>query len=214
MNKNEKGSLNVLLISLIFTVVLFMSAAAFGVWAYMGRQDYKNNTDQKTAAAIEIAKKKLSDEKDNEFIEKEKFPLDTYKGPADFGSITVMYPKTWSAYISTNQQPEFVFNPRYVSADPNSKQAVKIQVVNTSYSDSITSYDSQVQTGALKAKAYKLPKVSKVVGLRFDGQISEQLTGSVVVLPLRDKTIIITNEVPNLRDDFDKIILENLTFIP
>ncbi len=87
-------------------------------------------------------------------------------------------------------------------------------VENRAYSDALTAYDSQLLNGELRAKAYSLPKVRNVVGTRFDGTIEPNKQGTVVVLPLRDKTVRIINEVPELVNDFNKIILENLSFNP
>ena len=60
-----------LIISLIVSLLLLLGAIGFGVWAYGGREDYKNNVDQKISAAVEVAQKQKSEEKDKEFIEKE-----------------------------------------------------------------------------------------------------------------------------------------------
>ncbi len=53
--------------------------------------------------------------KDNEFIVREKQPLQTYTGPSAFGSISVKYPKTWSAYVDETNSSTPVdgyFHPR------------------------------------------------------------------------------------------------------
>ena len=213
--KNQNGLANILLLPLIISVVLLVSTIGFAAWAFSSRQDYKNNVDQKIATAVELNTKQVSDKKDNEFLEKEKFPLDNFQGNDQFGAIKVNYPKTWSAYISENDSgAQYIFDPKFVNADQNTSHALRITVESTAYSDAVTFYDSQLLEGELSAKAYSLPRVKNVVGTRFDGTFEEGKQGTVIILPLRDKSIKIYNEVPGLVNDFNNIILENFSFNP
>lgn len=214
LNRDESGALNILLIPLIIAVLCFFVALGFGIWAYAERTDYKNNSDKKSEAAAAVASQKVSTQKDNEFLEKEKFPLDIYKAPAEFGSLEVSYPKTWSAYVSTEEDPFFIFSPQYVPAGDETAQALRIIIEASPYNDVISGYDGQIQDGKLKAAAYSLPKVPGVVGLKFDGELEEGKTASLVVLPLRDKTLKISSELPDRFNDFNNIILPNLVFSP
>ena len=213
--RNQSGAMNVLLLPLIIASVLLVATIGFGAWAFTERQSYKNDVDEKIATAIEINSKQVSDQKDNEFLEKEKYPLDSFEGSSQYGSIKVNYPKTWSAYITENANgAEYVFSPRHVSGEINSSRALKIVVENNRYNQAVTTYDGQLLNGEIKAKAYSLPKVRNVVGTRIDGAIEQGKQGSVILFPLRDKTIKIINEVPGVVNDFNNIILENLTFNP
>lgn len=214
LNRDESGALNILLIPLIIAVLCFFTALGFGIWAYAERTDYKNNSDKKSEAAVAVATQKVSTEKDNEFLEKEKFPLDIYKAAAEFGSMEVSYPKTWSAYIATETDPVFIFSPKYVPAGDETAQALRITIEASPYNEAISGFDGQIQDGKLKATAYSLPKVPGVVGLKFDGELEEGKTASMVVLPLRDKTIKISSELPDRFNDFNNIILPNLIFSP
>ncbi len=210
----QAGEANFLLISLIFAAVLLLAALSFGLWAFMSRQDYKNNSDQKAAAAAEVASQQTAAQKDNEYLEKEKYPLKAYQGPSNLGSISMKYPKTWSGYISSADENSFIFNPDVINGADNTLYALKISVKEDQYSDTISQYDSQVQDGKLRAKAYSLPKVSSVIGVRFDGEIEDGKPGALVVLPLRDKTITIECQIPDRLKDFNKIILPNISFNP
>jgi len=214
LKHNQDGVLNVLLIPLILSTVFFVSTLGFAAWAFMSRQDYKDNADQKIAAAVEVAKKQVSTEKDNEFLEKEKFPLKTFNGPADLGSLSMSYPKTWSAYISGNDEKTFIFNPDIVTERDDPVNALRITIEDTVYSEAATQYDSQVSEGKLSASVYSLPKLPEVVGVRFDGEIEDGKRGALIVLPLRDKTIKIACEIPDRIADFNNIILPNISFKP
>lgn len=209
---------NKLLIPLILIVLLLIGASAFAVWAFMGRQDYKNNVQKKIDAAIIIAKEQLTKQKDAEFAEAEKSPYKEYKGPAAYGSLVIVYPKTWSAYVSekTNGSApvDGFFNPSVVPdvTDNDSTFALRTQVLNTGYSQELKKFDALVKSGKVKASPYVPAKVPTVTGMRFDGEIVTGKTGSMVVVPMRDKTLKLWTESPTYVGDFDNIILPNYTF--
>lgn len=213
---NERGSLNILLIPFIFAVLFFFGAAGFGAWAYMERQDYKEHSDKKSAAAVAVAVDKTKSEKDNEFVEKEKEPLKPYVGPEALGSVTFKYPKTWSTYINqpANNTLTVLSNPDIVVGGQGSSYALRVEVVAQQYDAVAATFDNLVKTKKVTATAYTLPKVPKTVGLRFDGAIATDRQGAIVVLPLRDKTLKISTEATNYLKDFNGIILPNFTFSP
>ena len=213
--KDQSGVVNVLLVPLVVASILLVATVGFAAWAFTERQSYKNDVDAKISTAVELNTKQVSDQKDNEFLEKEKFPLDSFEGSNQFGGIKVGYPKTWSAYITENEQnAEYIFSPRFVTGDPEAARPLRITIDNQPYDEMLTAYDGQLLNGEVRAKAFSLPKVRNVVGTRFDGTVEQGKQGTVILLPLRDKTIKISNEVPGLVNDFNKIILENLSFNP
>lgn len=210
----QQGAMNILLTPLILAIIGFFVALGFGAWAFYSRSDYKNNVDQKIDAAVEVANEKLATEKDNEFLERQKYPLTDYQGPAQFGGIKVIYPKTWSAYILNDDNAIYTFNPKFISAEKGTPQALIVSVDKQPYSVAITKFESQVKIGALKAVAYSLPKVPNVVGVKFDGTLRDGKIVSLVILPLRDKNITIMSETPERFKDFNTIILPNISFSP
>lgn len=222
--RSEQGSVNILVLPLVLVSLALIAVAAFAFWAYQGKQDYKNNVDQKVAVAVLKAKQQQSTDDSKKFAEAEKQPLRTYKGPEAFGSLSISYPKTWSAYVddsgtgSNSTAVDAYFQPGTVPSisDQNSTFALRVQVLSQSYSQVLTTYNSQSQSrkGSNKINPYSLPKLPSVVGVRVDGQISEKKSGSMVILPLRDKTLEIWTESNDYLNDFNNNILPNLTFIP
>ena len=193
--------------------------AGFGIWSFMSRQDYKDNTDQKVAAAVAVAVKETQTEKDNEFAEKEKNPLKTYQGPSDLGSIIVKYPKTWSSYVDSSGRGsaplDGYFYPTTVpGTNSGTAYSLRVQVVERSFSDEVRAYDSSIKNGKSSASAYQPVNVSGVVGVRVDGEIRSQQQGIMVLLPLRDKTVKLFVESDQFYNDFEKNILPNFSFIP
>lgn len=214
---NQDGAANVLLLPLILASVFFVSALGFGTWAFSSRQDYKNNTDQKIALAVTAAQASEGERKDRLFAEAVKSPYKTYNGPEQFGSLALQYPKTWSAYVDASgngtEALDGFFNPEIVPSisDENSTFALRIKVIDQAYSDVLNGFDSQE---GVTITPYALPKIPKVVGVKLSGQIEQEKQGVMVLLPVRDKTLQVYTQSKAFENDFNNIILANLTFSP
>ncbi len=216
--KKSKKSL-ILLLALIVCVLLLLGALGFGLWAYNSQQDYKNNSDKKSEAAVTIAVEKESTRKDNEFTEKEKNPFKTYLGPAAFGSIEIQYPKTWSAFvIETDKGAKPIngfFHPGFVPDTLGQTAfALRLEVTNQSFEQEMKQFESKVKAGKVTVSPYSAKNVPGTPGARVSGEISQDKQGTIILLPSRDKTIKIYTESQQFVGDFDNIILANLKFVP
>lgn len=216
---NQRGEMNVLLIPFILMTLFFLGASGVAYWAFMERQDYKNNADQKIAAAVEISKQETATTKDNEFVEKEKYPLKPYVGPATFGSVSVKYPKTWSAYVNeagTGHTPlNGYFYPNFVPGiESGTGFALRIEVSESSYPEELRKFEASAKAGRVRVSPYVAPKSPDIVGARVEGEIVNQKKGSMVLMPLRDKTLKVWTEADQFQKDFNEIILPSLGFTP
>lgn len=219
--RSMRGYINILLIPLLLVTLLLFGAGGFGYWAYSERQDYKNNVDQKIGAAVEQAKEQLTIQKEKEFTEREKSPLKTYTGPSAFGSLQVQYPKSWSGYVSvTNTSGTPVDGYFYPNVVPTTQGyntvsfALRVQVQQQSYDNILQNYQAQLQEKTVTIKPFRMPKVSSIVGVRITGQIFPQKKGTLVILPMRDKTLEVWTEGSTFQKDFDNIIIPNFKFSP
>ncbi len=216
---HKKGS-GVLIAVIAVLVIALVGALGFGLWAFGGMQDYKNNVDQKIQTAIVVANQKLSTQKDNEFIQKEKSPYKTYQGPDTYGSISFRYPKTWSGYVDTtnNSTPvDGYFQPGVVpgiSSSGSTAYALRVQVLGQSYDQVMGQYQAQVQSGKLKISAYRAPKVKSVLGSLVRGEVNPGQSDTMVVLQLRDKTIEVWVEADQYVKDLNAVILPSFSFSP
>lgn len=207
---------------LIVMVVLLMLTAGFGLWAYAGREDYKNNADKKIAAAVEVAKKEASDQKDLEFLEKEKQPFKTYTGPAAYGSLTFQFPKTWSGLVTESAKTgdktpvDGYFTPGFLPGIglATTAYALRVQINSVAYEQVLSAFNGPATSGKVKVTPYKPDKVTGALGVKIDGEIINGKQGSMVVLPLRDKTIQIWTESDQFVGDFNNSILPSLSFVP
>ncbi len=208
-----------LIIPLVFFVILFLATAGIASQIAAQRDDYKNNVKQKVAVAVTAAKQETEKKDEVAFLEREKSPYRTYEGPSAFGSINIQYPKTWSAAVSEvdkGSEPVNGFFHPSVVPDPKSGTgfALHLEVVTTSYDRALNSFQSAVKRGEVRISPYIAPKVPGVLGARVDGAVVKDHQGSMVLFPLRDKTIRLTTLSPQFVPDFNNIILENLVFTP
>jgi len=216
---DQRGAINAWLIAFIVTLLITLIALGFGLWAFSGRQEYKNKVDEKVAIAVADAETANSLKKDTEFAEKEKNPLRTYTGPATYGSLSISYPKTWSAYVDETAKSNLPLsgelNPSFVPGlQSNLPVALRFTVASSDYSSIVKTFDSQVKVGKVKVTPYKADKVPNVIGVRLDGEVSTGKQGSMIIVPLRDKTLQVWTESPQFVPDFNTIILPNLVFVP
>lgn len=215
-----KKGLNALLIPLILAVLLLLGALGFGMWAFGGMQDYKNNVQPKIDAAVAVAKQQTATAKDAEFVEKDKNPLRTYTSPQAAGSIVIQYPKTWSAFVTEhpdeNDPIDGYFHPGYVPGiESETDFALRLKVVSQPYAEYLKQFEGKVQGGEISMAPYKPPKMAEgILGVRLEGEINTGQQDVMILLPLRDKTIELSTESTQFKNDFDKIILANLTYSP
>lgn len=212
-----------LVIGLIVLTLVSVGLLLFAVWAFTGRQDYKNSSDNKVAAAVAQAEQETTAKNNERFAEESKSPLKKYIGPSSYGSIDLSYPKTWSGYVNlqsnnTSTPLKAYFHPDVVPAlsggSADTAIALTIEVLGQAYSTVLNQYTSQIKAGTVTASPYALTKVQDQIGSKLSGKISTNFTGTKVILPLRDKTLVITTQTDQYLSDFDTYILPNLSFAP
>jgi len=220
MKRDQRGVINIFVILFGLTTLLFIGAAAFGVWAYGSRSDFKNNVEQKIAAAVGPAVQQAQAQQLQNDQQAAKNPLATYAGPSDFGSVIIKYPKTWSAYVDVENNGgtplNGYFDPGVVPSitDQTNAFALRVQVLSQAYDQTLQQYNSQVQQGQVTVTPYSLPLVPNVVGVLINGQIQPTKQGSMVMLPLRNETLELWTEATQYENDFTSNILPNFTFSP
>jgi hypothetical protein len=219
-SSSERGLISTLLIPLIVSVVLLTGVGIFAIWAFMSRQDYKDNSDEKVASAVETAKEETRTEEAARYAEESKEPLKPYVGPAQFGTVRLEYPKTWSAYIVNRDRGSTPVNwylhPNVVPDSDNRDNvyALRVEVVEQTYDRVLDGFESGVRNGTVTTQPYALPKVPDVVGSRVNGEVERGKQGSMVLFPLRNLTLKVWTESNDYLADFNNIILPNISFVP
>jgi hypothetical protein len=218
---DQRGTLNGLLIPLLLVVALFLGMAGFGYWAFLSREDYKDNSDAKVATAVAAAEKRTEASAAKTYAEAAKKPLKTYVGPSSFGAITVQYPKTWSSYVveasgSSSIPVDGYFQSDFVPDVQNDANsfALRMQLVSQSYDQVMNQFSGNVTSGKATVSPYKLDKVPSVVGSKITGQLTSSKQGTMIVLPLRNMTLKLWVDSSEYLSDFTNIILPNFSFTP
>ncbi|HEV2403277.1 MAG TPA: hypothetical protein VGS08_03690 [Candidatus Saccharimonadales bacterium] len=215
---SQRGVLNTLLIPFILLSLCFIGLAAFAFWAYGSRQDYKDHTNQKIAAAVTTVKQQTEANDAKQYAKAAKYPLATFTGPASFADIVVQYPKTWSSYVAvepTSGTPiNGYFYPNTVPdiQNPTNTYALRIQLIEQSYSTVMQQFNGSVTGGRLKVAPYTLPKESSAIGSVLSGQIASNKQGTMVVVPILNMTLELWTESSGFQSDFTNLVLPNVTF--
>ncbi len=221
MKHNQDGSLlsTAALIISGFLVIIF---AVLFIWAFEGRQNYKNNDQILINQAVAQAKATQLKIDNANFAVQSELPLTSYVGPEQYGSISIQYPKNWSAYINTtdsNYPIDGYFSPGILStvSDSNSLNfALRFRVNPSPYATLLQQYDSLQQSNLVSITAYSLPKVPSVVGIKVVGEMLEnsQKQSTEIILPLRNESLEIWTEGSQFLNIFNTQILPNITFSP
>lgn len=221
MKNSQRGAANVLVVPLILLTILLLGVGIVAIVASNQASDYKNNAEEKIRVAVNSARKQTSAQKDKDFAEKEKFPYDTYNGPSAFGKVKLLYPKTWSAYVSegrggSGRSIDAFFAPGQVPTlnDSSSVYSLRLAVDQRSYDSVLNEYQADVKSGAVTAKPYESPNVPDVVGTRLDGEVANKKQGAMIIMPVRDTTVRVWTESEDFTADFDNVILPNFSFTP
>ncbi len=214
---DERGSAAIIG-TMVLLGLLLVAALGFGAWAFMGRQDYKNNVAAKVKIAVANNTKAVQAKDAVDYAEAAKQPLKLYTGPEAYGSVQLKYPRNWSAYVVTGSgQPlDAYLNPDFVPSvsDQKSVFALRVQIVATSYSQTLVQFQGLQKQGKVTVTPYALPNTPAVVGVRIDGQLTPTKQGSMVILPVRDKTLKLWIESNQFLADFNNNILPNASFSP
>lgn len=210
-------------IATVLLVLLLLMSLIFGFWAFAQMQDYKNNVNAKIAVAVTAAEKSTTEENNATFADTLKKDRVTYVGPSSYGTITVEYPETWSGYVdsddNSNEPLTVQFHPVIVPAVKGGGKnaqaiALTVQVVNESYDNVVEESQQYIEDGSAAAVPFALEKMPNQVGLKVTGKINQDFVGTKVILPLRDKTIVITAETDQFAKDLETYILPYITFVP
>jgi hypothetical protein len=219
----ERGETSMFLVTtIIFAVLAVGLGVGFG-WAYVQMTEYKDKTDQKVAAAVAAAKTEQKQADKKQFDEDYKRPNNVFTSPANYGSVSFEYPKTWSVYIekdgSTGGEYAAFLNPSSVPTVKNTTPyALRVVVVNQRIDQVLKQYDGKIKQGQLSASPIRLtgavddPNITYGKGTRINGQFEKTINGSAVFFDIRGRTLKIFTDENRFVGDFDNTILKTLKY--
>lgn len=205
---HERGEISGLQITVVGLAVLVLGLGSFGIWSFVSYTDAKDNVDSRVAVAVAEAKKEEADVQEEKFAEREKQPLTSFKGPADYCGLAFQFPKTWSVYVERDAANggDYVayLNPaiiRPISAEE--QYALRVKIETKSYDQVTNSYEALVKKGDLQSSNTASEGNQ---GTRYSGNFSKNIRGDAVVYRCRDKTITIRTDADIHKADYEKLI--------
>ena len=196
---------------IIITIISGLTALTFiilFIWMYGKWNDADTNVQGQINSAVAIARSEATEKAEREFEEREKNPYKIFSGPADLGSLTFEYPKTWSLYeeedASTNNDFSAYLNPDKVPpVNSENPIALRVMILNESYDSYIQSYQSKVEDGSMTLT------VSPVGGTNaniYKGKLDNDFQGIAAILKIRDKTVVIQTDALLYENEFNYIL--------
>lgn len=202
------------LIKTIVIIVVSLIAVTFiglFIWMFTQYNEARSDVDGQILVATAAARDEQALKDEAEFLEREKYPYKTFLGPVDYGELSFEYPKTWSVYISRDAANggdfEAYFNPVQIEPISNTTvNALRVQVLDADFESVVSRYQ-----GALENRERPLTmgtiSVNGTTANLYTGIIpGTELSGAILVLKIRDKTVVMRTDSTLFRADFDKLI--------
>lgn len=213
----KRKSANRNLVETILLIVISLLAILFiglFIWKYLEWDAIKTDIDGQVEAAVAMAVAENTTKLEAEFTEREKYPYKTFTGPADYGSLSFEYPKTWNLYISRDASNggdfEAYLNPGEVQpVSSTTINALRVIIRDTAFDSIVRTYDSSVQSGRLSVVTRN---VGSAVANVYTGELGTDIHGIVAVFKLRDKTVLLQTDAMLFADEYYKL-LDSVTFV-
>lgn len=205
------------LVETIVLVLVSLVAVTFiglFIWKYLEWDNIKTDVNGQIDAAVAVAVSENTTKLENEFLEREKYPYKTFSGPADYGSLSFEFPKTWNTYIAQDATSggnfEAYLNPGEVQ--PVSTQtinALRVQILNQTFENTARTYEGLVNSNQLTITTRE---VGSTVANTYVGTLPNGLRGIATIFKVRDKTILLQTDAELFAEEYYKL-LNTVTFV-
>ena len=192
---------------IIVGVVLALVIIATG---FLGYRAYQGTTalNEKYSTGYNAGKADQGKADDAKIQEINRNPFRSFTAPKELGAFVVSFPRNWSLAVTktTGEACSGYWQPDFVDTD-SSAYALRISVTDDSYDSSLAKLRASVKSSKNKLTESTV-EVSGVDGAKFSGLIDKKTTnGTVIILPLRDKTMVIqTDDNAKYGKDYDDIV--------
>ena len=191
-------------VCLIFVSLIAVTFMGLFVFMYINWNTVSTDVQGQIDEAVATAEYNLTSRLEAEFEEKEKYPFKTFTGPADFGSLTFEYPKTWSLYVpddaSRAQDYHAYFNPIQVNVvNEQTVMALRVSIINSLTDEVKKRYEGRIEDGKLKVSQRVVNNANVDI---YTGELESELQGIFAVFKIRDKTAIIQTDAMIFEKDF------------
>ncbi len=208
---DQKKKAHNTLIETLLLVIVTVVAVVF-VWLYIQKyiewDAISTDLDSQVNAAVAVAVAENTTKMETEFAEREKFPYEDFMGPVDYGSFSFQYPRTWSVYIAKDAVNggdfEAYLNPKEVNpVSSTTINALRVRIRDTSFDSVAKTYESSIKNGKLTLRT---DTVGGVLANIYTGELATNMRGAVMILKLRDKTVMLQTDAEIFLDEFYRIL--------
>jgi len=201
-------------VALVIVSLIAMTFIGLFVWKYLEWDTVKTDVDTQIDDAVAVAVSENTTKLEDEFLEREKYPYKAFMGPADYGSVSFEYPKTWNLYIAKDANNggnyEAYLNPGEVLPVSNTTiNALRVTIQDKAFDAIAKSYESSVKNGKLSMVTRN---VGGAVANVYTGEISSSIRGIVTIFKVRDKTVILQTDAELFTDEYYKL-LDTVSFV-
>lgn len=196
-----------LILAIVFglgMIVLGIMALTFNSQAQAEARSVDTQKAEAVAAAIKI--QKATDDED--YAKAAESPFRAYTAPDADGSFVINFPKDWDGWVdeeSDGTNVDLIMNPDFVrvSDGVNELAAATVKLIEEPSTEYMSQFASYIQEGQLHQANIT---VSGIAGFDLTGSFNDQRTTREVVIPVRDKVLVFTNENAKYADEFDEIL--------
>lgn len=207
IKNHQNGNTTTITIGVLAFLVIVVGSFSF--WAFTNYTKQRDTVNQQVSAAVQEARKQQRTDDEKRFEEERKSPYRSYTAPEVFGGITLEFPKNWNVYVidktGSGTQVDLTIHPDKVreSGDSTNIYAFRMELKDSLFERENESLKRDTERGNLKAKSVT---VSDIEGVQYDGEIERDINGRKIILPYRDKTIIMWTESRDYFNDFQEIM--------
>ena len=214
--KDAKGLIKTIaIIALSLTLVTFIGLF---LWMYTEYNTVMTDVVGQIAKAVTKATDENTTYLEEQFAEREKSPYLTFAGPADYGSLTFEYPRTWSVYIASDaangEDFEAYLNPVQVNTVSNEViNAVRVKILNKSFDNVSADYQPSLEAGRdgspppMRLESTTIGQNNDIVASKYIGIIPDtEFNGYVYLFKLRDKTVLLQSDSVLFEGDFNTLL--------
>lgn len=209
-SQSEHGEVNLLVLLAAF---LGLGMIIFAILAVMEFGDSHQatatlSTQKQQAYASGQAAQKAAD--DQASAAAKETPYRIYTAPAFAGSFVISFPKDWSAAVteseSASTQVDLRVNPDFVTTQGQATQPVAVHV--RLLSQPATQINAGVTANPAKGLKISTVTVSGIQSSEYIGPYDQTHTGTMVVVPVRDKSLVFYNEDAKYASEFSQVLAQ------
>lgn len=201
-------------IAIIALSLISVTFIGLFIWMFVQYDEARTNVDGQIATAVAEEVNANTMRLENEFAEREKYPFQTFAGPADYGELTFEYPKTWSVYIAKDAHNggdfEAYLNPVEVNEVSNETlMALRVKILDTAFDDVAKTYESDLQgeTPKLRLESVTIGQDGTITANKYTGILpGTEFEGYAVLFKIRDKTAIIQTDSVLFESDYNTLL--------